>query len=93
LSVFQQIISQAADIDAVLERPEMRYFPRYLTTGASVGATNFGWYPPDNPYVKRWPPERIPHLRAQYSVMQRLVRGLRDAGVPLLAGTDPSSPV
>ncbi len=92
LSVFRQIISQAADIDAVLQRPEMRYFPRHLTTGSAVGATNFGWYPPDNPYVKRWPPEKIARLRAQYSIMQRLVRGLHDAGVPLLAGTDPFVP-
>jgi hypothetical protein len=92
LSVFRQIISQSADIDAVLQRPEMRYMPRHLTTGVPVGATNFGWYPPDNPYVKRWPPETIPHLRAQYFIMQRLVRGLRDAGVPLLAGTDPFVP-
>src|SRR5581483_1373976 len=89
LSVFRQIIFQAADIDAVLQRPVMRYMPRHLTTGAAVGATNFGWYPPDNPYVKRWPPERIPYLRAQYFIMQRLVRALLDAGVPLLAGTDP----
>jgi hypothetical protein len=89
VSVFRQIIFQAADIDAALQRPEMRYMPWHLTTGAPVGATNFGWYPPDNPYLKRWPPEKIPHLRAQYFVMQRLVRGLRDAGVPLLAGTDP----
>jgi hypothetical protein len=66
--------------------------PRHLTTGAAVGATNFGWYPPDNPYLKRWPPERFPYLRAQYSIMQRLVAGLRDAGVPLLVGTDPFVP-
>jgi Amidohydrolase family len=92
LSVFRQIIFEATDLDAVLQRPEMRYFPRHLTTGAAVGAANFDWYPPNNPYVKRWPPERIPYLRAQYSIMQRLVRGLRDAGVPLLAGTDPFVP-
>ena len=92
LSVFRQIISQAANIDAVLQRPQMRYLPRRLTTGVAVGATDFDWYPPNNPYVKRWPPERIPYLRAQYSIMQRLVAGLRDAGVPLLAGTDPFVP-
>jgi hypothetical protein len=60
LSVFRQIISQAANIDALLKRPQMHYLPRHLTTGAAVGATDFGWYPPNNPYVKRWPPERIP---------------------------------
>jgi len=92
LSVFRQIIFQAADVDALLQRPEMQYMPRHLTTGAAVGATNFGWYSPDNPYLKRWPPERIPYLRAQYSIMQCLVAGLRDAGVPLLAVTDPFVP-
>lgn len=92
LSVFRQIIFQAADVDALLQRPEMRYMPKHLTTGAAVGATDFGWYPPDNPYVKRWTPEKIPHLRAQYAIMQRLVRGMQDAGVPLLAGTDPFVP-
>ena len=92
LAVFRQIISQAADVDAVLQRPQMQYMPRHLTTGTAVGATNFGWYPPDNPYVKRWPPEKIPYLRAQYSIMQRLTRGLRGAGVPLLAGSDPFVP-
>lgn len=92
VSVFEQIISQAADIDTVLQRPEMQYMPKHLTTGAAVDAPDFGWYPPNNPYVKRWPPEKIPHLTAQYAVMQRLVRGLRDAGVPLLVGTDPFVP-
>ncbi len=92
LSVFRQIIFQAADLNALLERPEMQYMPRHLTTGAAVGASNFGWYPPDNPYIKRWPPERIPYLRAQYSILQKLVAGLHNAGVPLLSGTDPFVP-
>src|SRR5581483_7569984 len=52
LSVFRQIISQAANIDALLKRLQMHYLPRHLTTGAAVGATDFGWYPPNNPYVK-----------------------------------------
>lgn len=92
LSVYQQIIFQSADIDALLQRPEMQYMPRHLTTGAAVGVSTFGWYPPDNPYVKRWPPEKIPYLRTQYSILQRLTAGLRDAGVRLLAGTDPFVP-
>ena len=79
LSVFRQIIFQVADVDALLARPEMRYLP-----ADSVA----DWHPPHNPYVRRWPLEKIPHFRAQYSVMQKLTRGLRDAGVPLLVGTD-----
>ncbi|HLH09588.1 MAG TPA: amidohydrolase family protein [Terriglobales bacterium] len=92
LYVFRQIIWQAADVNSLLQRPEMQYMPRHLTTGAAVGASNFAWYPPDNPYVKRWAPEKIPYLRDQFSIMQKLVAGLRDAGVPLLAGTDPFVP-
>jgi hypothetical protein len=83
LSVFRQIIFQLADIDASLERPEMIYLPGLATSD---------WRPPNNPYVKRWRIEKIPQLRAQYSIMQKVVRGLRDAGVPLLVGTDPMVP-
>jgi imidazolonepropionase-like amidohydrolase len=79
LYVFRQIIAQIADIDAVLDRPEMRYVP-FRSANA--------WRPPDNPYVKRWPLEKILKLRAQFLVMQKLTRGSRDAGVPLLVGTD-----
>ena len=92
LSVFRQIIAQAADIDAVVQRPEMRYMPRHLTTGVPVGAPDFAWYPPNNRYLRIWPLEKLPYLRSEYSLMQQLVRGLRDAGVPLLAGTDPFVP-
>jgi hypothetical protein len=73
LYVFRQIISQIADIDAVLERPEMRYLPSESTSA---------WRPPDNPYVKRWLLEKILKLRGQFLIMQKLTRGLRDAGVP-----------
>jgi len=38
--------------------------------------------------VRRWPLEKIPYFRTQYSIMQKLTGGLRDAGVPLLVGTD-----
>ncbi len=83
LSVFRQIIAQIADVDAVLQRREMRYVPASATVD---------WQPPNNPYLKHWTLADVPKLRAQYALMQRLVRGLRDAGVPLLAGTDPMVP-
>lgn len=79
LYVFHQIISQVADIDGVLQRPEIRYMPSESTSA---------WRPPNNPYVARWPVEKIARLRMQFWVMQRLTRGLRDAHVPLLVGTD-----
>jgi imidazolonepropionase-like amidohydrolase len=83
LSVFRQIIFQIADIDASLERPEIHYMPQSATVD---------WQPGVNPYLRRWKVTDIPKLQAQYLLMQRLVRGLRDAGVPLLAGTDDMVP-
>lgn len=79
LYVFHQITSQLADLEAVLARPEMRYMP-FESTKA--------WRPPDNPYLKRWPLDAILKFRSQFQIMQKLTRGLRDAGVPLLVGTD-----
>jgi len=62
LSVFRQINSQIADIDALLERPEMRYMPNSAT---------FDWRPPNNPYLKHRTLADIPKMRAQYSLMFR----------------------
>ncbi len=84
LSVFRQIVTQVADFHSLIDRPEMRYMPP-----ASVA----DWYPPINPYLRNWTVRDLPMLNAQYSIMRRLVRGLRDAGVPLLAGTDDMVPV
>jgi imidazolonepropionase-like amidohydrolase len=83
LSIFHQIIAQIADLDAVLHRPAMRYMPAPILSD---------WLPPNNLYVNRWPLQQIALFHAQYSVMKSLVRGLRDAGVPLLVGTDPMAP-
>lgn len=79
LAVFREIIFQVSDIDAVLQRPEMRYLP------PDVAAT---WQPDKNAYVTRWKIEKVPYFRAQYAIMQKLTKDLSDAGVPLLVGTD-----
>ncbi len=79
LSVFRQIVTQVGDFHSQIDRPEMRYMPR-----ASIAY----WYPPFNPYLQNWTVRDLPMLNAQYSIMRKLVHGLRDAGVPLLAGTD-----
>ena len=84
LSVFRQIITEVADIDAMNQRQEIRDMPTLLTDD---------WRPPNNPYLKHWKVTDLPMLRSQYTLMQTLVRGLRDAGVPLLLGTDPMVPV
>ena len=46
------------------------------------------WSPQNNPYVLRWKKEDEIRFSAQYRVMERLVLGLHQAGVPLLVGTD-----
>lgn len=84
LSVFRQILAEVSNIDSMLQRPEVRYLPP---------STIADWIPPDNPYLRRWRKADLPLLGAQYRLMQRLVRDLRDAGVPLLAGTDDMVPV
>jgi imidazolonepropionase-like amidohydrolase len=84
LSVFRQIITQVAQPDLLLERPEMKLMP------ASAIAD---WMPPTNPYLKNWTYANLPHFQAEYRVMEALVRGLRDAGVPLLVGTDAMAPM
>ena len=83
LSVFRQINAQVADLDAVLERPEMRYMPKVAVRD---------WGPAENPYAQRWTVKDLARFRAQYGLMQRLVKGLEEAGVPLLAGTDDMVP-
>jgi imidazolonepropionase-like amidohydrolase len=79
LYVFHQIIPQVLDIQTVMARPELKYMP---------GDVLETWRPPNNPYAKRWKAENTVAFEAQFKIMQRLVRGLREAGVPLLAGTD-----
>jgi len=84
LSVFRQIISQVADADPLLQRPEMRLMPP-----VAIG----DWLPERNPYLQHWSYANLDYFKAQYRVMQRLVRGLRDASVPLLVGTDDMVPM
>lgn len=84
LSVFRQIIAQVADAEALLDRPELKLLPPEAIAD---------WHPERNPYLRHWKLADIPYFRAQYAVMQRLVRGLNDAGVPLLLGTDDMVPM
>lgn len=84
LSVFRQIITQVADPDLLLDRPELRMMPPSAIAD---------WRRPANPYLTHWTSADLPRFRAQYQVMEKLVRGLRDAGVPLLVGTDDMVPM
>jgi len=84
LSVFRQIIAQVGNPESLLDRPEMQ-----LMTPVSVS----DWQPGSDPYLLHWTVSNLAYFRAQYRVMQRLVSALRDAGVPMLMGTDDMVPM
>jgi len=78
LTIFKGITAQIKDLDAVLKRPEMRYVPPAIAAD---------WQPANNRYRKN-KPEEIPTIEGVYGLQAYLVKGFRDAGVRLLAGTD-----
>ncbi|HKA20396.1 MAG TPA: amidohydrolase family protein [Blastocatellia bacterium] len=83
LTVYSGIARQVDDIDAVLKRPELKYLPPFL-------ASQFA--PANNTYVKRFKKETAKGFFARAELLSKLVKGLRDAGVRLLAGTDTPVP-
>jgi hypothetical protein len=83
LTAFENIEKQVRDIDGVMARPEMKYLPP---------AIREGWGPASNPYVLRIKKEMAAEIQALYGFVERLTKAFRDAGVPLLAGTDAMNP-
>ena len=83
LTVYSGIARQVDDIDAVLKRPELKYLPPFL-------ASKFA--PANNTYVQRFKKEPAKGFYARAELLSKLVKGLRDAGVRLLAGTDTPVP-
>jgi hypothetical protein len=87
LAVYRGITDQISDLDRVLARPEVGYMPR------TIGDA-WGWWPPNNTYVRRFPKKTVPWFETQYHLLERVSKAFQDAGVPLLAGTDtPTSAV
>ncbi|HSE38562.1 MAG TPA: amidohydrolase family protein, partial [Blastocatellia bacterium] len=83
LTVYRGIARQVDDIDTVLKRPEMKYLPPWISS--QFQASN-------NTYVKRFKKETAKGFFARAELLSKLVKGLRDAGVRLLAGTDTPVP-
>lgn len=83
LTAYKNIGEQAIDINAVFNRPEMRYLPPDIAAQ---------WGPGNNPYHARF--RHLPHdsFWARYRLLEKLTKGFRDAGVRLLAGTDAMNP-
>ena len=79
LTAFKNIGLQSNDLQAILDRPEMRFMPPEIRQG---------WGPATNPYTRRFNKEHYPGIMARYALLEKLVRGFRAAGVRLLTGTD-----
>jgi amidohydrolase family protein len=83
LTVYSGIARQVDDIDTVLTRPEMKYLPPWI-------ASRFA--KENNDYVRRFKKETAKGFFARADLLSKLVKGLQNAGVKLLAGTDTPVP-
>ncbi|MEK6407639.1 MAG: amidohydrolase family protein [Acidobacteriota bacterium] len=83
LTVYSGIARQVDDIDAVLKRPEMKYLPPWIASRFEAS---------NNTYVQRFKKETAKGFFARADLLSKLVKGLRDAGVQMLAGTDTPVP-
>jgi imidazolonepropionase-like amidohydrolase len=84
LTAYKGIWLQAKDIAPVLKRPEVQYVPARIAED---------WQPERNTYVRRFNnPQSVLRFEQNYRLLERLVKGFRDAGVRMLAGTDTPIP-
>lgn len=83
LVTFDLIGRQVADLAPLLGRFENRYVgPVFRRV----------WNEGSNSYRRRIPVAQVPELRRRLAFQKRLLAGLRDAGVPILLGTDAGGP-
>jgi hypothetical protein len=82
LTAYKNIGLQVSDLDAVLNRPEMKYVPPQIAAG---------WGAATNPYM-RFKNLPIEGFWARYRVLEKITKGFHAAGVRLLAGTDAMNP-
>jgi len=83
LEAYRNIALQVEDLDAALKREGVKYVIPDIAPH---------WMPERNTYRQRFKPDRAPRFRAQYNLLEKLVKGFRDAGVRMLAGTDALNP-
>ncbi|HEU4996115.1 MAG TPA: amidohydrolase family protein [Gemmatimonadaceae bacterium] len=79
LTAYKNIGLMAQDLPAVLARPEMEYLP---------AAVEVGWRSENNPYTRRFGPDKAPGILARHALLQKLTKAFDSAGVKLLVGTD-----
>ena len=80
LSTYATIVQQATDLNGFLKNPEMKYLPPW---------TQAQFQPAANRYKNGFAPDEIPQIRTSLAFQRKLLKALFDAGVPLMAGTDP----
>ena len=83
LIAYKMIGEQLLNLDGVLARPEMRYFP---------SAYRNGWGPDRNPYTTRNPPMQGAGIMERYKTLQQITGAFQRLGVPLLVATDALNP-
>ena len=84
LTAYKGIWLQAKDIGPVLKRPEVQFVPPGIAED---------WQPDRNTYVRRFNnPQAVERFEQNYRLLEKLVKGFRDAGVRMLAGTDTPIP-
>ena len=83
LTIYRGIGLQVDDIDAMLARPEVKYMPPRIGRG---------WLPANNDYLRRFGKDSVPMFRSRYELLEKLVKGLSDANVKMVAGTDAPVP-
>ncbi|HET9533342.1 MAG TPA: amidohydrolase family protein, partial [Blastocatellia bacterium] len=84
LTAYKGIGQQSKDVTPLLNRPEMKYVPPSISVN---------WQPENNSYVKRFRGEETAWaFQMQYKLLEKLVRGFRDAGVRMMTGTDTAIP-
>lgn len=85
LAVYKGIGLQVKDIASALARPEINLVPREI---------GYYWEPDRNHYVRRFRGEdNVDYFARQYELLLKLIKGFRDAGVKMMAGTDTPVPV
>jgi imidazolonepropionase-like amidohydrolase len=83
LESYRNIAPQVEDLQSALKRDGVKYLIPEIAPH---------WLPEQNTYTRRFKRERAWFFRENYSMLEKLVKGFRDAGVRMLAGTDALNP-
>ena len=81
---YDRIYRQVANLDSLLADRATAYVTPYQLAL---------WQRENNRYIRNWGPNGIPTLRSRRDFLVRLIRGLHQAGVPIMTGTDAIGPL